>query len=197
LELNNQTIAAECDNLETRISRLPETARAVIAAGAAWRLMRNHLDLPESLQIDFVLTWSEVVSMLWESVTDSGGEVRRVLSTKLEDYYLGPYCHKLGEDALPGADEDAAAAAIYAVEAYCTGNVKDAVCAAMHLVTEAVTRANRIAFDIGEPWNARESQIRSFAFQQIELNRLDRVVSLLETEEPIRAMPLIRQIFAG
>ncbi|MBL8219400.1 MAG: hypothetical protein JNL62_09225 [Bryobacterales bacterium] len=197
MELNNQTIASACDNLETRISRLPETARAVIAAGAAWRLMRNHLDLPESLQIDFVLTWSDVVSMLWDNVADSGGEPRRVLSTKLEDYYLGPYSHKLGEDALPGADEDAAAAAIYAVEAYCTGNVKDAVCAAMQLVTEAATRANRIAFDSGEPWNARESEIRSFAFQQIELNRFDRVVSLLETEEPIRAMPLIRQIFAG
>jgi hypothetical protein len=197
MELNNQTIAAECDNLETRISRLPEVARAVIAAGAAWRLMRNHLELPEPLRIDFVLTWSEVVSMLWDNAVDSGGEVKRILGAKLQDYYLGPYCHKLGEDALPGADEDAASAAIYAAEAYCTGNVKDAVRAAMHLVTEALTRANRVAVEIGERWDARESETRSFEFQQIELNRLGRVVSLLETEEPMPAMPLIRQIFSG
>jgi len=191
----DKSIADEWDRLAARIGALPEPARAVIAAGAAWRLMREHLELPEHLRMDFTVTWANVVSMLWEDVASSSEHVKRVLDTKIQEYYSGPYCHELAEDALPGAEEDAAAAAIYAAEAYCTGNAKHAVCAAMQLLTDAEARANQITPASGEHETARESDARIFRFQQIELSRLNRIVSLLEMEGLPRAMSLIRQIF--
>ena len=196
MQPDGRTISDQCDTLDRRIVALPERERAAIAVGAAWRLMSQYLRLPEQRLMDFTVTWANTVSTLWESLPGPTEKVNQLVEAKLREYYSGPYCHELGDNALPGADEDTASAAIYATEAYCTGNSKAATCAAMQLLTDAESRANSIALANGEHWNARESDARTFRFQQIELNRLGSAVSLLEMEGLTDTMPRFREIFA-
>lgn len=159
-------------------------------------MMDEYIELPEETRAPFVETLVDVVSNLRQAISHHSEELNQELDTWLKEYYASPYSYKLGGEALPGADEEAAAAVIYAAEAYCTGDAEAAICAAMGLLGEAEARASVIAGANGEPWNARESKARTVRLQQIEIDRLKSAVSLLETEGLTGTLPRLWQIFA-
>lgn len=175
-----QDIVDQCDSIANRIQGLPPLARVAVAVGAAERLMSQHLELPPSRQTAFTVAWADVVSMLWKVLTSPSDELNQEIQKRLREYYSGPHCHELGEDALPGADEDAASAAIYATEAYCRGSGTAAARAAMQLLTDADARASAVSEAIGENLMSTSAKARRSHFQQIELDRLCSAVSVLE-----------------
>ena len=154
--------------------------------------MDQYLDLPQASQVAFVASWSDVLCLLWKTASNPSEELNREIERRLKDYYSGPNCHERGEDALPGADEDAASASIYATEAYCTGSPEAAVHAVMRLLDDTDARAIAESEMNGEDLMSAEVKAKLLKVQQVELDRLDRAILLLQqndlTEETLERM---------
>ena len=176
----SRDIVDQCDNIASRIQNLPPLARVAVAVEAAKRLMSQYLELPPGRQLPLTVAWADVISMLRKVISSPSEELNREIDKRLKEYYSGPHCHELEEDALPGADEDAASAAIYATEAYCTGSETAAAQAALQLLTDADARASTVSEAIGEDLMSISAEARRGRFQQIELDRLNSAVSLIE-----------------
>ena len=169
-------------SIKQRIFDLPKEARSALAIAVARRLMDDYLELPELTRPPFSGTLADVVSKLEKAITGHSDELNRELDASLKEYYAGPYYHELREDALPGADEDAASATIYAIQSYCTHNKEAAGFAATQLLDATFSRADAIYVAEGiEAMSKEADEVRS-QLEQIELDRLDRAVSLLEHE---------------
>jgi hypothetical protein len=94
--------------------------RGVFAAGVADRLMSWHEALPEDEQAPFTMSLRPLLDAVWEGVLgDSTAftEVKRGVG----EYLLSEYCHNDGQDGPDDADDDAAAATLYAAKAYLFG----------------------------------------------------------------------------
>ena len=178
--VSETSISNQFENLERRIFALPRTERSALAASAANWLIQEHLSLPEERLDGFVTGWAPIVHLLWQAIIRPSTQVNEALNGKLREYYTGPYCHELGDDAIAGADEDAAAAAKYATEAYCTGNPKAAGSAAIRLLTAAEVRATEIATGHGEDWMSERAEERIVSYQQTEIDHLNKVLTALE-----------------
>jgi hypothetical protein len=178
-----QRIGGQCESITSRIKGLPDSARVAIAVSAAQRLMDEHMNAPEGLRNAFAVGWAPALSLVWQILVSQNAEADRPLRDRLEEYYSGPYCHELGDEALPGADEDAAAAAIYTVEAYCRRNARSAASAALLLLSAADARADPF---VDDPMSTQAEEIR-VRFEQEEVDRLTSGLALLEREGVTRA----------
>lgn len=112
-------IARQCRLVRERVAELPQPATTAICAFAALRLMAEHASWPQEEQNTFVLAWGPVLQLILQALIAPSAQIDKALQERLNEYYAGPYCHELGEEAREGADEDAASASIYALESYC------------------------------------------------------------------------------
>jgi len=171
----------ECREVEGRIRALPAVAVAALAVGAAQRLMARYLSTSGTAGSAFVAGWSTALSTLWDALALPTPGRKRALEKYLEDYYCGPYCHELGSSALPGADEDAAAAAIYALEAYCNQNKDSGLAAARRLVDAADQAADAQTEASGEDLMSEDAQLRRDRFARREIDRINSAVDVLDS----------------
>jgi hypothetical protein len=187
-----QRIGRQCDEIADRIRHLPGSARLAIAISSAQRLMDDQTKEPEDQQSEFVLGWAHALPLIWQALESPAPAVDKALRERLEEYYSGPYFHELGDEALPGADEDAASAAIYAIEAYCHQTAKPAVCAAFRLVGAADRTVESFIADPMSP----DTEERRVQAEQKEVDRLNSGLTLLEEQGiTIASLEELRRIF--
>jgi hypothetical protein len=187
-----QAIARQCRDITNRINALPESARVAIAVAAAQRLMDAQISASEEQRSEFAVGWAPSLSLIWQQLVTPSVEADKVLRDRLKAYYSGPYSYKLGDEALPGADEDVAAAAIYANEAYCLHSAKSAACGALSLVEAACLKADELNGDLMSP----EAEAREVLFEQKEIDRLTAALVVLEREGATQAsLEELRRIF--
>jgi len=176
-------IIDQADSIRRRVVSLPEKPRLTLAIAAAQRLMDEYLELPEESREPFTATLVDLVSKLGDAITQRSEELDRELDKELKEYYAGPYSYELGEDALPGSDDDAASAAIYAAEAYCTDDKEAAAFAAMQLFHATTDKVGDMCVAQGIDAMSKEADQLRFQSEQIELDRLANAVSFLERQE--------------
>ncbi len=120
---------------EDRLRALQPEARAAFAVLCAQRVMDSHLRLPSSEQQPFTLSWAPVLREIWAGLGDPKNlSARARVESHLKSFYEGPFHHDPGGDGPHGADEDAAAASIYAAETFCRDEVQPARWAASRLI---------------------------------------------------------------
>ena len=160
------------------IMALPDRAAVAIAVGAAQRLMDEYLGLPEENRNSFILGWRLVLELLWKLLSGESPDADKELRQRMEQYFSGPYSYLLADDALPGSDENAAAAAIYAAEAYCNQSATSACAAAQRLVDAASQNADRRSDD---PMSTEAKAMR-IRFELEEIRRIAGAVAVLERQ---------------
>ncbi|MER6443681.1 hypothetical protein [Streptomyces venezuelae] len=96
---------------------MSSSERGVFAAGAAERLMRWHEALPEDERAPFTVGLRPLLDSLWDAVL---GDSKAFTAVKrgVAEYMLSDYCHNDGQDGPDDADEHAAAATLFAANAY-------------------------------------------------------------------------------
>ena len=174
---------------------LPTTAGIALAVTVTQRLIDHYLLQPENRRSTFVAHWAEIMPLLWEAVSQPSVELKRTLEMKLIEY-IETLKQKYPTDAYR-YEEDAGNACICAIEAYC-GHHKAVAATASQLLTHAQSRAQRTATEMGEDRMSPGAQARIVRFQHIELDRLERAISLLEREGfSDAALPQLRDLIGG
>ncbi len=120
-----------------RLSRLSREARAAFAVACAERLMRRHEALPKGQQRRFTLDWRPVLNAIWQGLERGDEGEMRLVREALAAFRAGPYNHRDGQDGPDDADEDAAAASIYAAECFVGGEERAAEWAAARAIEAA------------------------------------------------------------
>jgi hypothetical protein len=110
-------VAAE---VEHRLEQLTPDGRKAFALACAERLMRWHEGLPRQEQRSFTLGWRPVLDTMWSGLEGTDKEAPRRVQEALDALHASPYWHTEGQDGPDDADEDAAAASIYAAECFVT-----------------------------------------------------------------------------
>jgi hypothetical protein len=113
-----------------RLSRLSPEARAAFAVACAERVMRRHERLPSREQRPFALGWRPVLDAIWQGLERGDEQSARRVRDALANFHASPYDHDDGPDGLDDADDDAAAASIYAAECFAGGDAQSAKWAA-------------------------------------------------------------------
>jgi hypothetical protein len=131
------------NEVRDRLTRLPAETRATFALACATRLMTKHERLPASEQRPFTLGWRPVIDIMWSGLADEREDALQGVREALRAYHDSPYDHDDGPDGPQDADEDAAAASIYAAECFTHGAVEDACWAAGRAVEAAFRVAQR------------------------------------------------------
>lgn len=103
-----------------RLKVVSSGERGVFAAGVAERLMSWHEELPEDDQAPFTVGLRPLLNSVWEGVLGDSTACSAV-NRGVAEYMLSEYCHNDGQDGPDDADEDAAAATLYAAHAYLFG----------------------------------------------------------------------------
>src|SRR5262245_31002840 len=136
------------NQIRARLDLLPELARKAFAFSCAERLMRRHESLPEAAQRTFTLGWRPVLDVVWEGLTSESEQTIKDVNTALAAFYASPYYHDEGPDGPDDADENAAAASIYACECFVTGKAEPAYWASARAIDAAFAiAANELALD--------------------------------------------------
>jgi hypothetical protein len=91
--------------------------------------------MPLPAQRKFTLGWRLVLNAVWEGLTIESEQAIKDVNTALDAFYASPYNHNEGPDGPDDANEDAAAASIYACECFVTSK------------TEPAYWASRVAID--------------------------------------------------
>ncbi len=139
--------------VEQRLEKLGPACRSAFAASCAERLLRAHEALPESMRKPFTLAWRPVLDAIWSGLMGGGADARAKVHDALERFYASPYNHRDGQDGPPDADEDAAAASIYAAECHLHGGASPAAWAAGRAVDAAFAVAEE---ELQLDWNEFE-----------------------------------------
>ena len=103
--------------------------------------MRWHERLPAREQRPLTLGWRPVLDEIWYGLGHRGQQSGHRVREALARFHASPYDHQDGQDGPDDADEDAAAASIYAAECFASGDAQPAEGAA----GRAVDLAFRIA----------------------------------------------------
>jgi len=136
-----------------QLSQLSDICRAAFALACAERLMRRHEQLPVEKQSAFTLGWRPLLDVMWLGLEGQQPEASHKVQKALEEFYASPFDHRKGQDALPGADEDAAAGSIYASKCFLKCDVQAAYWAAFRAVDAAFHIA---VLELDLDWNAFE-----------------------------------------
>jgi hypothetical protein len=189
--MEDPKIVEACRKLADRIQMLPLLGRAAIAIIVAQRLMDVYLERSHQKN-PFVAGWAPTLALLSRSLTDSTHDEIGILRSRLREYYASPYCHTLGPRALLGADEHAAAASIYALEAYCGGTAGAASAAALRLIEWADQCADLRTEMLGGDLMSEAAAATRNAASMVELNRLERALNVIKrygvTQESVAAL---------
>lgn len=120
--------------IKSRLEQLPHEARAAFALACAERLMRQHEERVPAERRAFTLGWRPILKMMWSELSSPNPEFARQVAGALDRFYASPYNHDAGPDGPDDADDDAAAASIYAAECYRDGTVIPACWASSRLL---------------------------------------------------------------
>lgn len=174
-------------DIQLRLGRLPVEARRAFALACAERLMRRHEDLPSPRP--FTLGWRPLLDAMWlglEGVArDADDRVREALRT----FHASSFDHDLGQEGPDDANQDAAAASIYAAECFACGDAEFAGLAAERAVDSVFVIAsddlalepNAFAWDpAAEPMPLAQEAMHPAV--QAELERQLSELELLERE---------------
>ena len=132
----------ELEKIHQRLEQFTEEQRKIFALGCAERVMRFHESLPVENQREYSLTWRPILDLMWDGFTGEKERVDTQVKAALEAFTLSQYYHDDGQEGPDDADEDSAAASIYAVQCYVSGEVKPAY--------EASRRAIGVALQIAD-----------------------------------------------
>jgi hypothetical protein len=156
--------------------------------------MDDYLSAPGEVRSPFLAGWASALPLIWQMLLAPSDEADAALRNQLQDYYSGPHWHHLGDAAAPGAEEPAAAAAIYATESYCHRNAQSASSGALTLVSAAGAKADALS---GKDLMSPEAEAREILFEQKELDRLNAALAVLEREGVTQeSLKELRAIFA-
>jgi hypothetical protein len=108
--------------IAARLNGLPGEARKAFALACAERLMRQHDRRPNKRQ--FTLGWRPVLDTIWLGLEGVVRNAADQVRAALEEFHGSPFDHNLGQDGPNDADEDAAAATIYAAECFVSGDAR-------------------------------------------------------------------------
>ncbi len=131
------------DQIRARLDELLPQARKAFALSCAERLMRKHEGQPPDDQRPFTLGWRPTLNAMWEGLALESEKSARQANAALEAFHSSEFDHEDGQDGPDDADEDAAAASIYACECFLSGDPQHAYWAS----SRAVDAAFRIADD--------------------------------------------------
>jgi hypothetical protein len=106
--------------LQSHLERLPGEARKAFALACAGRLMRQHERLPKPRP--FTLGWRPVLDVMGRGLEGLAGDAGDRVREALNAFHASPFDHDLGPDGPDDADDDAAAASIYAAECFLSGD---------------------------------------------------------------------------
>jgi hypothetical protein len=136
-------------DVQSRLERLPAEARRAFALACAERVMRQHQTLPNPRP--FTLGWRPVLDTMWFGLDGVAGDVGDRVREALRAFHAGPFDHDLGQDGPDDADDDAAAASIYAAECFVNGDARFASLAAARAVDSSFSMAgDDLALDPNE-----------------------------------------------
>jgi hypothetical protein len=110
-----------------KLSAASVDERTVFGAGVAERLLQAHEALPAEDQREFTLGLRLLLNAVWDAALGDSTAFQDIKQA-LGAFYLSDYCHNDGQDGPDDADEPAAAAVLYAAEAYMHTCVDFAVC---------------------------------------------------------------------
>jgi hypothetical protein len=108
-------VAAE---VRSRLERLPHDARRAFALVSAERAMAWHLRLHEAEQRSFTLGRRPVLEAIRTGLLDDADRAHERVGVALNAYHASAYDHSESQEGPDDADEDAAAAAIYAARCF-------------------------------------------------------------------------------
>ncbi len=129
------------DVLDDIKKRLSLQSSILLSAACAERMLMRHLALPPDKQRKFTTTWRVPMDALWRALSSAGRTSdKKDIEDKLYAFYESPLNHSNGQDGPDDADDDAAAACIYACEAFFNGNSDSAFYAVSRLVADAFAR---------------------------------------------------------
>lgn len=174
-------------DVKTRLTSLPVHDRAVFALACAEKLLSQHEWLPEEDRRPFSLSWRPVLDAMWDGLILSRPDAKEIALKALEAYRSSPYNHRDGQDGPDDADENAAAASIYASECFVTGDPQEAYWSAARAVDAAFSSAEEaIAPDPGTPMRVELSHLAQqnmHSIVQAELRRQMRALEQLEAKK--------------
>ncbi|MDX2391058.1 hypothetical protein ACIPY6_33570 [Streptomyces sp. NPDC090054] len=104
-------------SVEERLTAMSSSERGIFAAGTAERLLSWHEALPEEDRAPFTMSLRPLLNSVWAG---SLGDSTAFTAVKrgVAEYMLSEYCHNDGQDGPEDADDNAAAATLYAAHAY-------------------------------------------------------------------------------
>ena len=136
-------------DIQSRLERLPAEARRAFALACAERVMRQHQNLPNPRP--FTLGWRPVLDTMWFGLDGVAGDVGDRVREALRAFHASPFDHDLGQEGPDDADDDAAAASIYAAECFVNGDARFAGLAAARVVDSSFSVAgDDLALDPNE-----------------------------------------------
>jgi hypothetical protein len=172
----------ELDDLLNRVRSLSKDARSAIAVASAQKLMNGYIAQSADNQNPFVTSWGSTLILIWKAIEAPSVNLAAELSKRNKEYMSGPYCHELGSKALPGIDENAAAASFYALNAFLTGNPNDAAAAVSRVIDDADVRADRETEMAGDDLMSESADRRRDDAADAEIVRLNAAVGVLERQ---------------
>jgi hypothetical protein len=183
--------------LAQRMEGLPEMAGVALAVTVTQRLMDDYFLQPKNQRSSFVAHWAEMMPVVWSMVLHPSPERQQTLKRVLKEYVDSDLGQESSDVGQPQFERDAGYACIGAIEAYC-GNPKAVAAAASELLADAQRRAQTISTEIGEDRMSTNGETRVLRFQQMELDRLDNAVSLLEREGfSVGVLPQLKELLRG
>lgn len=100
------------EQVRERLDDVPVEVAAAFAVVTAERLMRA-----DPLRRPYTLSLRPLLDLLWQAVCGDH-TVHRAVAAALAEYYVSDYCHNDGQDGPDDADDDPAAAILYAAECW-------------------------------------------------------------------------------
>jgi hypothetical protein len=131
------------EEVRSRLQRLPAEVRQAFAVACATRLIAEHERQPPFAHRAFTLGWRPVLDAIWSGLAGPREPALQLVCETLRAFYSSRSFQTDGPDGPDDADEDAAAASIYAAQCFEAGAVASAVWAA----SRAVDAACQIAED--------------------------------------------------
>ncbi|MBD2898279.1 hypothetical protein amrb99_72460 [Actinomadura sp. RB99] len=142
-----------------KLSAASVDERTVFAAGVAERLLQAHEALPAEDQRAFTIGLRPLLNAVWDAALGDQTAFQAIKHA-LGTYYLSEFCHNDGQDGPGDADEPAAAAVLYAAEAYMHGCVDFAVCISGRAVEAMDELLNEGDIDADDPDEVLADELR-------------------------------------
>jgi hypothetical protein len=160
--------------LDARLRSTDRTERMVFVASVAERWMADHEARPADEQQPFTVGLRPLLDDVWRAACGDQTAFRGI-SDALGRFYLSEYSHNDGQDGPDDADDDAAAAVLYAAEHYMHGFADFAVVVSSRGVEAASFRVQMLADDgAGDEDEDNLAMLRELELQERELDLIAR-----------------------